>query len=201
VTKIRALSLTVAVIALAIVLGIAVGHQFTIKKNIDKALDPNTTEAMATEVAQLIKENKDLRRKRDQLTSERDKLKSQYGDRSSALETVDSNMAKYIIVAGTSAVTGHGVVATINHELAVTQLIDLVNAIRNSGAEAMAINGRRIIVSSAFTQSDISKNYRVEIIGNPLILSDALQRKGGILDQITNGQVEEKNDIYVPAVK
>ena len=199
-TKVRALSLTLAMILFAVLIGILVGHQIVIKKGIDQALDPNTTESMAIEVAQLIKDNQDLRKKRDILIDERDKFLNQSTNRRAAVEAVSSNIGEYGIIAGTSQVTGKGVVVTISHEMALTQLIDLVNAIRNSGAEALSINGRRVVASSGFTANDLQKNYRLEIIGNPRVLADALERKGGILDQITNGQVEEKDGLVLPPV-
>jgi len=199
-TKVRALSLTMAMILFAVLIGVLVGHQIVIKKGIDQALDPNTTESMAIEVAQLIKDNQDLRKKRDILIDERDKFLNQSTNRRAAVEAVSSNIDEYGVIAGTSQVTGKGVVVTISHEMALTQLIDLVNAIRNSGAEALSINGRRIVASSGFTSGDLQKNYRLEIIGNPRVLADALERKGGILDQITNGQVEEKDGLVLPPV-
>lgn len=198
--KARALSLTVVTIAFAVLIGMVVGHQVSIKKGIDQALDPNTTESMALEVAQLIKDNQDLRKKRDALIEKRDKLKNQSTDRRSAVGAVTSDIEEYRVIAGLSQVIGEGVEVNIAHGLALTQLIDLVNAIRNSGAESMAINGRRIVASSAFTGGDLKSYYKIEIIGDPRVLADALGRKGGILDQITNGKVEEKQGIVLAPV-
>jgi len=198
--RIKALSLTLALIALAVVLGTIVGRQITIQKKVQNALDPDTTESVAIEVSQLIKENQELRRKRNLLAEERTKLKNLYSDRSEAVDTVEANIDKYKVVAGVTEVTGPGVILTVDHELALTQLVDLINAIRNSGAETMALNERRIVATSSFGNDDLGTYFKFEIVGDKAVLSDALMRKGGILDQITNGKVEESDGLTLAPV-
>ncbi|GAA4901914.1 DUF881 domain-containing protein [Tessaracoccus lubricantis] len=94
-------------------------------------------------------------------------------------------------VSGASAVTGPGIVVTVDDADDATSaqgmvldgdLSRLVNGLRQAGAEAIAINGRRLSVLTPIRSAgaaitvdyvSLSPPYRVEVIGNP----DTLQAR------------------------
>lgn len=102
------------------------------------------------------------------------------------------------VLAGTVPVSGPGLTLRIaDPEGGVTYdtLIDVVAELRDAGAEAIAINGRRIGAASAFGQSDsritiegiaISAPYAVAAIGPAADLDGALKIPGGALDVLAS---------------
>jgi uncharacterized protein YlxW (UPF0749 family) len=134
-----------------------------------------------------------------------------------ALRTLQRRYDDLRILAGTVEVEGDGVVFTVTDPLRlVTQdlLVDAVQELRDAGAEAIAVNGIRLVASSAFsTRNDrlvldrqpIDPPYRITAIGVPDTISKALAIPGGAIDtlQLTpevSATVEERADLVVPAV-
>jgi len=70
-------------------------------------------------------------------------------------------------------------------------LQDTLNELRNAGAEAIALNGLRLVVDSAFGVGQggelrvgvqaVRRPYRLQAIGDPQTMEAALLRRGGLL--------------------
>ena len=92
---------------------------------------------------------------------------------------------------GEVEVVGPGVSVFADGNLTVFELQDLVNELRNAGAEAIAVNGVRVVARSAIVADEqdritidrqlLSRPYRLEAIGEPDTLLHALERKGGLI--------------------
>lgn len=101
------------------------------------------------------------------------------------------------VLAGTVAVTGPGITVTVaDPDAAITYdaMIDVVQELRDAGAEALAINGQRVGVASAFGAARsgvlldgalLSPPYRIEAIGQPATLEGGLKIPGGAIDAMT----------------
>ncbi len=101
------------------------------------------------------------------------------------------------MLAGTTPVTGPGVVLTItdpNGLLTYDALIDIVQELRDAGAEAVAVNGNRVGVATAFAERDgkvtvegqvLAPPYRVTAIGQPATLEGGLKIPGGAVDAVS----------------
>ena len=146
----------------------------------------------------------DLNAEADALQNEIAELKVQLGDlrRSSADETAAAEAAaeqlrNLQVLAGTTPVTGSGVVVTItdpNALLTYDTMIDIVQELRDAGAEAVAVNDRRIGVATAFAERDgrvtvdgqvLSPPFRVTAIGQPATLEGGLKIPGGAVDAVS----------------
>lgn len=130
---------------------------------------------------------------------------------------------------GTIDVEGNGVVITVADNTNVTtqsigildnisnylihdrDLLMLVNELKNAGAEAISINGERIINTTSITcdgnvilinGNKISSPFEIKAIGSQEALLGAIQRPGGYLEQQLKSyglvtKVEKQEDIMI----
>ena len=101
------------------------------------------------------------------------------------------------MLAGTVPVTGPGVTLTIadpSGSITYDVMIDVVQELRDAGAEAVAVNQHRIGVASAFGERDgritvqdrtLEAPYIVQAIGQPATLDGGLKIPGGAQDAMT----------------
>jgi uncharacterized protein YlxW (UPF0749 family) len=102
------------------------------------------------------------------------------------------------ILAGTSGATGPGVEVVIddpNKDIDASALLDAVEKLRDSGAEAIVINGvARVVAQTYFLDDDdeirvggreIKRPYRIEAIGDASTLAGAVRFPGGLIDGIS----------------
>lgn len=113
-----------------------------------------------------------------------------------AQESAEEQLRTLEVLAGTVAVTGPGIALTVDDpggNVGYDSLIDIVQELRDAGAEAIAVNGRRIGVASAFAESEdkvtldgvaLASNYQVLAIGQSATLEGGLKIPGGILDTL-----------------
>ncbi len=137
-------------------------------------------DALQTEIAELKVQLNDLRRfSRDD---------------SAAAEAAADQLRNLQVLAGTTAVTGPGLVMSIsdpNGLVTYDTLIDIVQELRDAGAEAVAVNDIRIGVSTAFAEREgtitvdgvaLEAPYSVSAIGQPATLEGGLKIPGGAVD-------------------
>ena len=116
---------------------------------------------------------------------------------------------------GLTDVTGTGVVVTLtdteekNYE--AKDILDLINELRDAGAEAICINEQRIVnmsdivdISTKYIKINseyISSPYVIKAIGDSTYLKSALTIKNGYVDSKQKGEydinIEEKNNIKI----
>jgi uncharacterized protein YlxW (UPF0749 family) len=109
------------------------------------------------------------------------------------------------VLAGTVAVTGPGVLVTIEDPrgaVGYDTIIDVVQELRDAGAEAIGINGQRVGATSAFANrkggvsldgAPLGPPYRVTAIGPATTLEGGLKIPGGasdVLDSLPGVHVE-----------
>jgi uncharacterized protein YlxW (UPF0749 family) len=106
------------------------------------------------------------------------------------LESLVDEVNRLRIVNGLVTVAGPGVEVEISDPVSVLDLHDLVNELRNAGAEATALNGYRIVAWSAISTDGayvtvdgrpVQIPYRLEAIGDAPTLEVALSRPGGLI--------------------
>ncbi len=95
--------------------------------------------------------------------------------------------------AGVGGVDGQGILVTVDGSLDAIALNDLVNELRNAGAEAIAVNDVRLTASSVAVQGprslevdgiDVGERFTLRAIGSPEGLKSAIERPGGIISQL-----------------
>jgi uncharacterized protein YlxW (UPF0749 family) len=93
-----------------------------------------------------------------------------------------------------------------------TQIATVINELWAAGAEAISVNGQRIVTTTGVTSSDghilvndrkISSPYVFYAIGDSVTLANALRMRGGAFDQIKvyglGGNLTEESNLKIPA--
>lgn len=159
-----------------------------------------------------------------QAEKERDALKKQIMDGTDAKS--NSLNASVAIEAGTSAVEGPGVIVTVadsskkavsgeNGNLYIVHdedMLRIINELRAAGAEAISINGQRIVATTEIRCAGptISVNnvrsappFEVRAIGDSETLENALKMRGGVIETLgvwgIKIDVDKKTSMIIPA--
>lgn len=170
-------------------LGIFLVSQYYSSIEASKISQPENNEVLAIEVSKLTKSNADLRREVQDLTVNLDSYKNSSESSQKANEQYLSDINKFSVVNGDKAISGQGVIINISGDLVTPQIVDLVNAIKNIGAQIIEINGKRIVLNTEMSQFTNSGHYEIKILGNSALLKSAIERKGGIVDQISTKNI------------
>jgi uncharacterized protein YlxW (UPF0749 family) len=117
----------------------------------------------------------------------RDELLSDTSNRDAALEQAQSEANNLSILAGLVPVTGPGIRVTITEltgPVKLDTILDTVQELRTSDAEAMQFNGTvRVVAQTAFEETEggllvsgtfIEPPYVIDVIGEPTTLASAL---------------------------
>jgi uncharacterized protein YlxW (UPF0749 family) len=111
----------------------------------------------------------------------------------SSLDELGRDLQRLRAWSGIDAVTGPGIRVTITGGLDGLAVMDLINELRNAGAEALAIDGVRIVALSvvagptgglSIDDHAIGDPFAIEAIGSPENLTGSLTRVGGIQSQL-----------------
>ena len=130
---------------------------------------------------------------------------------------VESELQKTNMILGKTNVKGPGVIITLEDgekEIVASDLVDLVNELKYAGAEAISINGSRIINTSEIAEINnsyiiingakrIASPYEVKAIGDQTYLTSILSLKdSGFIDRYrSDGKIvrlEQKKEVQIP---
>lgn len=162
----------------------------------------------------------DLQRKEAKL----EKLRDTVSTSSESLEKVKIDLEKNNMALGYSEVIGPGITITLkdgdvsNSKLDVSSylvhyadLIEVINALKNAGAEAISVNGERIVNTTAIdcggniikiNNEKVGVPFVINAIGSKEKLYGALTMLGGYLDKLTEAGVIvetiQQNSITIP---
>lgn len=111
----------------------------------------------------------------------------------SALDVSREDLRRISAFAGLAAVEGQGILIDVEGSLDAIAVNDLVNELRNAGAEAIAVDAVRITARSVATQGprslvvdevDVGRHFVMRAVGSPEGLASALDRPGGVIAQL-----------------
>ncbi|MFD4624926.1 DUF881 domain-containing protein [Streptomyces sp. NPDC058475] len=121
------------------------------------------------------------------------------------------------ILAGTVAAQGPGITVTIDDTKGTVKadmLLDAIQELRAAGAEAIQVNGVRVVAGTYLTDSGsgvkvdgnkITQPYRFKVIGKPQDLEPALNIPGGVVQTLEKEQatvtVDRSTKIVVDALR
>jgi uncharacterized protein YlxW (UPF0749 family) len=138
------------------------------------------------------------------LEETRDDLQSDTNARQAALEQAQNDADTLSILAGVVPVTGPGLRITIKEvdgSVSIGPFIDMVQALRTAGAEAMQINTQvRVVAQTSFEDATagivvdgalLTAPYVLDVIGEPKALAEALRFPDGPEDQFARDGIAE----------
>lgn len=139
-----------------------------------------------------------LRQDIAQLERARDELSSDVGQESAALAEARRRAETLGILAGTLPAVGPGLRLTIEDpagSVTAEVLLDTIQELRDAGAEAMMLNGVRIVASSyvvkdgrgvALDGTALRAPYRFTVVGESQTLAEAMGIPGGVVDVVAS---------------
>ena len=165
----------------------------------------------------------------NQLQAEHDALLEQNETLEKTLEeyqngTLGAEMEQLLRFAGLTAVSGQGVIVTMNDSstwgggdmnaylVHAEDLLAVVNELHAAGAEAVSINGQRMVGNSAITCAGsivmvngvrVAAPFEIKAVGEPDVLHSALYFPGGVVDNLAPWGIEinvqKQETVDVPA--
>lgn len=183
----------------------------------------------------LLKEFRNLKQENEKLENDLADVSARYqelmGKQARGMggaENVEESLAEARLLAGTVAVRGQGVVVTLrdspkrdpaetrqdiieNYMVHDYDIRAITNELFASGAEAISVNGQRIVANSSIrcvgpvvlvNSRQIAPPYVVKAIGTPDLLQKALELPGGVADGLfllDMIEVKKHPDVVVPA--
>ena len=136
---------------------------------------------------QLRDEVVDLTRQEAKLIEARDRGETTVGE-------LTADLARIRAWAGLTAVSGQGIAITVNGAIAGVGIEEILNELRNAGAEAIAVDGIRVVAGVvvagepgglSVANSALGDSFEIRAIGSPQILTGTLTRTGGVIAQVT----------------
>jgi len=133
----------------------------------------------------------------------------------SALGVSREDLRRIAAFSGQTGVIGQGLSLRVNGELDPIALNDLLNELRNAGAEAIAVDQIRITARSVCVLGagtleidgiQIGRSFTIQAVGDPDGLLTALQRPGGIISQLklfVNATIDatQSQSVEIPATR
>lgn len=189
----RSTSGGIAVAIVAVLLGVLAVSQFRSQDVYSRSLQLETPASLTTLIASLADKNSALREEifdlRLRVVAARDTVSTG----GFSLTEAERQLAQLRVFAGQDAVSGPGITITVTGPFDEKAMSDLVNELRNSGAEAIAINDRRVGPRTWFGAGGggaiaidglaVTGPWSVRAVGAADVLYVAVTRIGGIVEQ------------------
>lgn len=179
------LSLTI----LCFVLGLLLMAQFRTQRMTSRALLSASTADQLAIISSLVENNARLREEMEALEEQLSEYQQATGR--AVLGPLVEELNKVKIINGLVEVSGSGVEVSIDGPIGVLDVQDLINELRNVGAEALTINGERLTLYSVVASTEagaitvnatqLSRPYILQAIGQPETMETALLRRGGLI--------------------
>lgn len=170
-------------------LGIFLVSQYVSGKEYIKTILPENNAVIALEVAKMTKTNANLRREVSDLTDTLNTYNNSELSTKEAYDNYQKEIGRLNIINGETEKSGQGIIIAIDGVLKTAQVVDLVDALKNIGAEIISINGQRLIINTELGQFAYHNNYEIKVLGNSQLLKSALERRGGIIEQIIDKNI------------
>ena len=180
----------------ALMLGVLTMAQFTTQQHMNQKRASASGLDGGLLISNLVEGNARLRQEVTDLDAQMASYRS--ATNQSKLQAMQDELDKLKAFNGAVGVYGPGVQVTLDGPAAVLDLQDLLNELRNAGAEALALNGQRLIASSTIEPMAngsiiidgvaVYRPYIFAAIGDPATLETALLRPGGLLTVFSNSR-------------
>jgi uncharacterized protein YlxW (UPF0749 family) len=213
------ISRSLAITVICIILGLMIAWQYkSINYNQNTLnLENKRTEELKNDLILLQKRNNELTDAFQKLTEDYRSLEESISTGTGLAELYNEKLKKVRMIAGLLDVKGKGIIVTIKsteyarvHE---EDVLDVVNELRAAGAQAICVNGERIVAMSEIRQtgkyimingSQLTSPFEVKAISEPDKLERSLMLLNGVAERLRNWQLEvavnKAEEIIIPAI-
>lgn len=208
-----------------VILGFVVTLQLkSVYRNSGGAREMQRSETLLTELNNQKQINSDLSEKMEKMKEEIDFYRSRAGEESEVSKVMSEQLEMAEVLAGLADTTGAGIILTLNDSKIKSEqnpenfiihdedLRKVVNELYSAGAEAISINGERMITTSSIrcvgpailiNGNKYAPPFEIRAIGNPKTLTAAVNLNGGVVDILKNlwkieVEVKEYSKVDVP---
>ncbi|MEU2877553.1 DUF881 domain-containing protein [Streptomyces sp. NPDC007070] len=198
-------------------LGFGLAIQVASNSDSDSALRGARQEDLVRILDELDNRTQRLEDEKQGLDKQRQELENSSDQAEEARRQTAEKEKQLGILAGTVAAQGPGITVTVEDTKGTVQadmLLDAVQELRAAGAEAIQVNGVRVVAGTYLTDSGksvevdgnkINAPYRFKVIGKPQDLEPALNIPGGVVQTFEKEQatvtVERSDKIVVDALR
>ncbi|MFF5009501.1 DUF881 domain-containing protein [Streptomyces phaeochromogenes] len=198
-------------------LGFGLAVQVASNSDSDGALRGARQEDLVRILDELDDRTQRLEEEKQGLEDQRTELENSSDQAEEARKQTVEKEKQLGILAGTVAAQGPGITLTIEDEKGTVEadmLLDAIQELRAAGAEAIQVNGVRVVAGTYLTDvsdgvavdgNKISAPYRFKVIGKPQDLEPALNIPGGVVQTLEKEQatvtVERSDKIIVDALR
>ncbi|KES05979.1 membrane protein [Streptomyces toyocaensis] len=198
-------------------LGFGLAVQVASTSDTDSALRGARQEDLVRILDELDDRTERLEDEKQGLEQQRDELENSSDQAEEARKQTIEKERQLGVLAGTVAAQGPGITMTIEDTKGTVEanmLLDAVQELRAAGAEAIQVNGVRVVAGTYLTESGngvgvdgnkITAPYRFKVIGKAQDLEPALNIPGGVVQTLEKEQatvtVERSTKIVVDALR
>ena len=201
---------------IALFLGVAVVTQFRSQDVYSRSLNLETPSSLTTLIANLSETNNELRNEISDLRRDVADAQDSVSSGRGSLTEGERQVLQLRVFSAQGAVSGPGISIKVDGAFDERAVSDLVNELRNAGAEAISINEVRVGPRSYFTAAadhafavdghPLRGPWTVRAVGAPDVVYVAMTRTGGIIGQFeliyrsTRFAVSKETALDLPAV-
>ncbi|MBN1933741.1 MAG: DUF881 domain-containing protein [Anaerolineae bacterium] len=149
-----------------------------------------TSNEQAILLSELVTANQSLRNEISAI--EKQQRAYQTDSQGTVLEELVAELNRVKVANGAVEVSGPGIELMLDGPLTALDMQDVINELRNAGAEAIAVNDLRLVIHSTLSidsakqllidDQSIGQPYQFHAIGDPNTMETALLRPGSVLD-------------------
>jgi uncharacterized protein YlxW (UPF0749 family) len=200
---------------LALVLGFAIATQ--VQQTQEAGLETMRQEDLVRLLDDVSSRSTRLDQQARELQAQRDALAGGAGTSQAAIDQATKQLENLRILAGTAAAQGPGIRVTIadpNRQVTAAMLLDVLQELRDAGAEVMQFGGARVVASTWFSSTGgeisidgqpLSRPFTILAIGDKVTLTSALNIPGGIVEtmrrQGATATVEQRDFVQIDALQ
>jgi len=177
----------------ALVLGVLVVTQIKSQDVYTRSLELETPSSLTTLIAGLAERNNALRDEIFDLKLRTEQARDDAANGRGTITEAQRQLAQLQVFAARTPVKGQGISVRVDGSFDDKALSDLVNEMRNAGAEAVAVNSVRVGPRSYFgitadkaltvDGAQVRGPWTVSAVGAPEVMYVAMTRTGGIIGQ------------------
>lgn len=210
----------VALTIVCLIMGIIVAWQFgSVKANQQIAsFEKKNVSELVEDILQERSNNEKLQQRIAELQIELDAFDSEERVDQNTMQQLQNEVKAARIIAGLETVRGTGLLIELDAEgdrvIEDRHMLELINELRASDVQAMAVNDERIVATTEIRKAgrylmvngrQLVTPYTVKAIGDPQKMENSLRLLGGIVEKFNlyNFKVTltQSEDIIVPAVR
>ncbi len=203
----------VALTAIALLLGLLVVVQLRAQQA-GTALETQSSQDLTLLIANLTTRNDQLRGEVADIQRQLDTMSAANARGETSVGQLRSELERARIWSGEDPAAGPGIRIVVYGGVPAEAVSDLVNELRNGGAEAISIGGVRVVGptvvagmegSLSLESTELGPRVEVLAIGNPAALTGGLTRAGGLAAQLqaryaeVQVEVTPLDEVSVPA--